>query len=353
MRFLSQLLTPGLIALSACALTACSSTPDRYAFWRDDASSVTNSTKPNLANVPTSPNVDQARQDMQDLQNRLAADRQAAYQQAQQDQNGMTTSPSVVTTSPAAAQDPSIQESNLPPISHTGINNMAAPGVTAAPASASAPAIPNPNRSSNLDNIYPVYTSPSVQINRPSNPLPQAGTINQYVYGRSPAQFRQAATAPTLTPPAGLTAVNSDSITVDLGALGGGNAPSPRGGALLRGPMAAGFAASGSPTIYFNHGSARLSPSDKRTLSSIASAAQQGRAVKVIGHASKRADTSSSVAAKEANLKISATRASVVMKELARKGVNAKQIQPIALGDSEAAFSPSENKARRVDIVVE
>jgi outer membrane protein OmpA-like peptidoglycan-associated protein len=344
-----RILTHSLILLSAYSLAACSSTPDRYAFWRDDAPAVTKNTKPNLADVPAAPNIDQARQDMQDLQKKLAADRQEAYQQAQQDQSGVISSMTTVSSDQVFATTQNIQESNLPAVSQTGIQNMAAPGSDSV-----APAIANPNRSTNLQNIYPVYTAPSVHINPPSNPLPQAGTIENYVYGRSHLQYHQAQraphlNAPALTPPAALNNV-SDSITVDLSALGGSTRGTKQN--ALRPPMGA-LAASGSPTIYFNHGSVRLSPADKRTLGSIASLAQQGRTVKVIGHASQRAETASVAAAKAANLQISAKRAAIVMQELARKGVSAQQIEPIAVGDTQAATASSETKARRVDIVVE
>ncbi|HEY1096383.1 MAG TPA: OmpA family protein [Alphaproteobacteria bacterium] len=361
-----RILSLGLIASSSIMLAACSSTPDRYAFWRDDApadASENMSTKPNLGNIPTSPDVSQARQEMQDLQTKLAADRQAAYTQAQIDKgelteaslSGITTSgikPAVTSTSLLASnaqdsKDPLIAQTNLPPISHTGINNMATAGST--------PSIINPNRTSD-NNPLPVYTGPNVQVNRGVSPIPQQGTIQDYVYGRSSVQYRQRANEasnPTVD-------LNSDNITVDMSALGGtmgGNKPSrspnrpPFG--MLQEPMAAGFAASGSPTIYFKHGSAHLSSQDKRTLAQIVSAAQDGRTVKVIGHASKRAETQSVIAAKEANLKISATRASAVMKELAKHGVNPKQIKPVAVGDTDAKMAPSEKAARRVDIIVE
>lgn len=353
-----RILTHSLILLAAYSLAACSTT-DRYAFWRDDAPMAAKNTKPNLSDVPAAPNIEQARKDMQDLQTKLAADRQAAYQQAQQDKRGgmITSSISTPGADQAFAAVQNVQESNLPSISQTDMDHMTAPGS----AIGSAPAIDNPNRSTHLQNIYPVYTAPSVHINPPHHPSPQAGTIEHYVYGRSHLQYGRARhhapvlTAPAHKAPAALQDV-PDSITVDLSALGGSgdqtSSVTTSGQHALRPPIS-GLAASGSPTIYFNHGSVRLSPTDKRTLGSIAALAQKGRTVKVIGHASQRAEASSAAAAKAANLQISAKRAAIVMQELARKGVSAQQIQPIAVGDMQATHAPSESKARRVDIVVE
>ena len=115
----------GTLAVLALSVTACSSTPDRYAFWRDDTpvtDTETPNAEPNLADIPASPNVDQARQDMKDLQTKLTADRDAATQQAQTDKDvaaGKITQPlASINSSPSTKNDS--QSAGLPPGRHEG-----------------------------------------------------------------------------------------------------------------------------------------------------------------------------------------------------------------------------------------
>jgi outer membrane protein OmpA-like peptidoglycan-associated protein len=359
----------GLIILSGLMLSACSSTPDRYAFWRDGTPSPSNGTesmttssaKPNLGDIPAAPDVTTARQEMENLQTKLAADRQSAYQQAQSDNTPTSLAPrgSAVTVSDPALLPLGADKNETTQPATFNMANIQAASLTAPGSALATPAMINPNRDPANPGL-PVYMPQSVQVNRPVNPLPQQGEIGTYIYGRSGVQYRQnlGQQALALTPPSTPPADNNKSITVDMSALGnnmgentGGNMP--RGGFVHPSVSSAFLNNNGAPVIYFNHGSSRLSSNDRQTLSAIASKAAQGHTVKVIGHASKRAATVSTLAAKEANLKISATRAAAVMKELAKNGVNAKQIEPIAVGDGDARQAPNEKAARRVDIIVD
>lgn len=333
---------------AALSLSACSTTPDRYAFWRDDAdATVASKTKPNLSDIPAAPNVEQARKDMQDLQTRLAADRDAAYQQAQSD-TGLATATPLASISSAP-----VNTDTLPPVSSQTLQAANIQPVTMNAITPSAPAMNNPNRMPTAG-TWPVYTPPSVQINPPSRPFAANGPTQPYVYGRSGVQFRNQMQQNAFAPPA-LPA--NESITVDMSALGGPSRGSrmgagPQGGAPFR-PFTMPMTMGGN-AIYFGHGSTRLSPNDRRTLSSLAAdAASRNATVRVIGHASTRAETGSPSNDKAANLKISADRAVRVMQELTRHGIAAQQVAPMAVGDSDARQAPSENAARRVDIVIE
>lgn len=367
----------------AVLTSACSTTPDRYAFWRDDAPTLTSRTttsqdaKPNLADVPAAPDVTQARADMQDLQKKLAADRDAAYRQAQNDknllQNEMTTTPL------ASISDNPVSTEPLPPVGNrpmATVTDMTKPqdlaGIQPAGApSPTQPAMTNPNRAPSGTAIetntaqlmppapaYPVYTPPSVQINPAARPYSAPTPTPDYVYGRSGVQFRQRMDiangfqggAPLTPPSAPSFPVNTNNITVDMSALGG---PAVGRGAPLGRPFTPLNSPVGAPAVFFNHGSTRLSPQDHKTLSQLAASAKQnGAPVRVIGHASSRAATKSVAQAKAANLKISADRTAKVMQELARKGVKAERIEPAAMGDSGATQAATESAARRVDILI-
>lgn len=398
----------------ALLTTACSSTPDRYAFWRDDAptsAGVTTNGKPNLADIPAAPDVNQARADMQELQKKLAADRDQAYRQAQIDSGKLNANVNAMTTTPvtplASISDNPVSDENLPPVGTKPptitdmTDNQAKPQQLAAiqPAGSALPntlaappkAVPvvehavqpsmiNPNRpavdAAAGDDLvipppaptYPVFTPPSVQINAPARPYGAPATPQDYVYGRSGVQFRQRmdamnSGAPTLTPPpsaAPSLPINNNNITVDMSALGGPSMGAPSrpglGGPFLmdkRGPAPMGALPDGMPAVFFSHGSTRLNKQDHKTLSQLAATAKQnGAPVRVVGHASSRAVAKSPAQAKAANLKISADRTAKVIQELARKGVKVDRIESAAVGDSNAERAPSEAAARRVDILV-
>ena len=377
-----------LCAMAALALsaTACSSTPDRYAFWRDDvpasatADETMTTSKPNLADIPASPDVNQARKDMQDLQTKLAADRDAANQQAQNDKDiasGKMVQPL------AAIKSPAVNDDNLPPVGantrmpsalqpkQQGMTADAAPMMDAAtqptisPPIPGQPALANPNRSADGTPNWPVYVPPSVQINPPLRPYASLEPAPDYAYGRSAVQYKQRAeNGSKLIPPAGMaTAIpqvgNNDNVTVDMSALGG--APMGTGPGLMNGRPPFGHntlqeagingVLSNKPAVYFKHGSTRLSAADRKKLVALATKAD-AKPIQVIGHASSRTATTSPKKAKAINMKVSATRAEHVLEALTQTGVPAERITTKAVGDRDANKAPSEAAARRVDVLI-
>lgn len=71
-----------LILLSALLLTACSSTPDRYAFWRNGTNGNSSGRAPNLGDVPAAPETDAAKAEMEAMRQRLETERQNAFRAA-------------------------------------------------------------------------------------------------------------------------------------------------------------------------------------------------------------------------------------------------------------------------------
>ena len=351
----------------AMSLTACSTTPDRYAFWRDNAPAAdANSTaaKPNLADIPTSPNVDQARQDMKDLQTKLAADRDEATAQAQTDKDvaaGKISQPLAAIHSGAA-----LKSDTIPPVGTgtasaiTSSNTLA--DNTGVPANTSAqPAMTNPNRNVDGNPTWPVYMPPSVQINPvvpnnvPLHPYAALQPAPDYAYGRSAVQSRQPTNDVAQSAPGTLPAMlNNDNVTVDLSALGLAKSGSAYSGKDANSIRAAGInGVLSTPAIYFKHGSTRLSPNDRKKLANLAaSAAATRQPVRLIGHASTRTAAKSAQQAKTINMHISAKRATNVLNELTKKGVPPNQIQTTAVGDKGAQTAPSEAAARRVDVLI-
>lgn len=63
-------------------LSACSSTPDRYAFWRDNSETANIGTAPNLGDVPDAPNVKPQKTEMEVMRDRMEAERQNAFRAA-------------------------------------------------------------------------------------------------------------------------------------------------------------------------------------------------------------------------------------------------------------------------------
>ena len=220
----------------------------------------------------------------------------------------------------------------------------------------------NPNRTAEGNPTWPVYMPPSVQINAlgnspvvPNPPLRPYAALQpapDYAYGRGDVQLRQPMAAAAV--PNGLPAINTDNVTVDFSALGmkpGSNGFNAKGTALQAAGVN-GMLSSG-PEIYFNHGSTRLSPNDKKKLAALAaSAAARQQPVRLVGHASTRTAAKSAKQAKAVNLKISAERAMNVLDELTKKGVSPEQIHTTAVGDKGAKAAPSEAAARRVDVLI-
>lgn len=303
-----------LLCVLALSLSACSSTSDRYAFWRDEGAPQ-GGTKPNLADVPAGPNVDAAKAEMESMRQRLEQDRQNAYLAAQ----GITP----------------IEQNGTDTINGDNAHFEAAVSDEMAPAATSAY-----NQGQNLPPVSNAhqYNSGSTVI---GNVQYNYAALDQqpYVYGHSRVQTAQAMQQQATSP-----AVSSDgSVSIDWSALDSSNAGSYNETAISS------VGVSGQPAIYFKHGSSRLGANDKAMLRQIAQTAQQ-RAVSVVivGHASKRTGLSDAATAREVNLRMSAKRAGAVMHELSRQGVSVDSIRVNAVGDSDAG---NEAQDRRVDIL--
>lgn len=309
----------GLCLLAILSLSACSSTPDRYAFWRDDSPQASVGTKPNLADVPVAPNTQDAKAQMDMMRQRLEADRNNAYLAAQ----GYPV-PDVTPINDASSTSPYYMEQAVR-------NDELAP-IQAAPV---APYNANPVVS------YPQQTSNSgnVQYNYGSND-------QAYVYGNSVSQYGtqqypQMAQSAYQQEAYGIMTANPN-VSINFDALGGG-APLPS-----RNLSTVGL--TGQPLVYFKHGSASLNPSDRQKLKELAQHIKQSpQSIVVVGHASTRTGIKNPITSREANLKMSAKRASAVMHELARNGVKAQQLNVTAEGDTTA--SGQEHQDRRVDIL--
>ena len=110
-------------------------------------------------------------------------------------------------------------------------------------------------------------------------------------------------------------------------------------------------------TIYFGHGSARLTDSERQAIAEIArAAAANGAAVQVIGHASGRTAELALRDHELVNFTISLKRAQAVADVLVGAGLPADRLQVEALSDAQPEFyevMPSgEAGNRRVEIVL-
>lgn len=148
--------------------------------------------------------------------------------------------------------------------------------------------------------------------------------------------------------PASAPTASSQSVIVNEDAIGGGYAPSSPG-------------FSGQPylasTIYFGHGSANLSESERRDLAEVAQTAMaSGAAIQVVGHASARTAELGLRDHELANFAISLRRAQAVADALIGAGVPADRVWVEALSDTQPEFyevMPSgEAGNRRVEVVL-
>lgn len=291
----------GLSLLAILTLSACTSTgdvSDRYAFWRDNGPT-TDGAKPNLADVPAAPNTQAAQADMEAMKQRLEQDRNNAYLAAQ----GYP----IVDTSSELTQPP-VTDSELAPLPPMAGTDMPAPLPAPVP-----------------------QVAGDVQYN-------YSNSGETYIYGNSTLQFKQQS---MYQQQAQQIVEANPSVSIDFSALDG-SAPTT-------GLSPVGL--SGQPFIYFKHGSARLGSGDRAKLRQLASQIKQSpQSVVVIGRASKRTGISDAASARSANLTMSAKRASAVLRELAKQGIDADKVRVTAEGDSAATSSP-EAKDRRVDIL--
>ena len=110
--------------------------------------------------------------------------------------------------------------------------------------------------------------------------------------------------------------------------------------------------------IYFVHGSTGLSTRDREVLAGVVEAHKaHGGSVRVVGHASRRTDSTDSVKAKIANFSIAHDRARVVALEMTRLGIPADRIYIHSMSDQAPAYSEAtthgEAANRRADIYLD
>ncbi len=181
------------------------------------------------------------------------------------------------------------------------------------------------------------------------------GSVEVYdLEGELPAPY-----APASEEPYGVSLSSTQGVTIyplDGGSPVFGNAVS-----MIPTPSAFGEDESGKmgarvnpnvSSVYFPHGSAQLSRSDRSALNSVAETAKFAPLdrVSVEGHASSKAQTSDPVKAKILNLKESLKRATAVSEDLIEKGVPAEKIKTVGWGDT-LPMGANEADQRRVDIV--
>jgi outer membrane protein OmpA-like peptidoglycan-associated protein len=301
----------------ALLVTACSSVNDRYAFWRDDAPRTYQGHKPNLGDVPPAPKADVTKADMDTLRTQLETERDNAYKAAGQ----------------------------LPPVSGQAPTDVVVPA--AAPAAPVQTMTTTTTNTVNTVQTMPFMTPAGPQQSFVGNVVYNYGDQHNgsqpYAYGLSPVNIRASGQDLPPRPTAAEThAPSSDpSVTINWSAMGSGT-HSSAAPAKFEG-------LGGQPVVYFKYGSARLSPSDKHALQNIVETAKN-QSVVVIGHASKPTGISDIATSREVNLKMSGTRATAVMRELARLGVSPDNINVAAYGDTTAQGNPSQDQ--RVDIKV-
>lgn len=290
------------LVLCVVSLSACSTTPDRYAFWRNDAP-VSTGHKPNLGDVPAPPATADAKADMDAMKARLQQDRANAYLVAQ----------GVVPMD--AVETPTVASDDLAPLAQ----------VAAAPAP-----------TNDAYGQMPV-SSGDVQYN-------YAPSGETYVYGYSPVQINKQV---MYQQQANELMASNSSVSIDFSALDGGSTVT-----AFNTPLSV----SGEPLVYFNHGSARLGVGDKKRLADVAQHLKsQLGSLMIIGHASARTGISDPVASQSVNLEMSAKRATNVLRELSRHGIDADRVRVTALGDSAPNQSPAkpagEAGDRRVELL--
>ena len=95
-------------------------------------------------------------------------------------------------------------------------------------------------------------------------------------------------------------------------------------------------------TIYFNSGSARLSPNDRRIVQEVADVARRtGGMLRIIGHSSMAHAGRDAERAAMVNYKMSLERANAVANELLTKGIAGNQMQVMAEGSQNPIYAES------------
>lgn len=308
-------------------LAACQSVPDRYAFWQSNPASAADSDKKtNLGDIPAAPNVADSKAQMEAMRQRLESDRLNALRSAQGLAPMPEAAPQTATVAPA-------------PANGVGMDELA----PATPSAQAQYAAVDPAVAGGYN--YGGYTAP---VAAPAPNAWQQGHVQynyapdgqSYTYGLSAIQRQQYS---QISAQANQLMAANPSVSIDLGALDEGTGPK------WSGPEA--LARSGQAVAFFDHGSAQLKAKDRKAIRTLAEQLKQEPvSVVVVGHASKRTGINDPATSRAANLQMSAKRATSVLRELAKQGVDAKRVSVIAEGDH-GARKKHEAEDRRVDLL--
>jgi outer membrane protein OmpA-like peptidoglycan-associated protein len=211
----------------------------------------------------------------------------------------------------------------------------------AAAAPAPAAATPAPATAQVAVTPPPAPAAPSTQIVTPPPPVPIARTepsaattqsaqtqIRQQLPSSGGPQIRQA--LPQVAS-AGPAPSSSQSVVVDMSALGGGGY-APVSAQISRESQVA--------TIQFGRSSSRLDARDQQLINAVATAQRQnGGNVLVVGHASSRTQQLPKDRYEVANFQVSFARANAVAQALIRAGVSADRVTVEAVSDGQPIYS--------------
>lgn len=293
------------------ALSACSSTPDRYAFWSNDIDNVHDmeASAPNLADIPTDRDIDNTKSEFDDLRDRLENDRDNAYTNQKDAYLDYQPTAPVNSYSDTYASAPSeaIYTPNSVQINYGALES--APYVYG-----SSPA------------IYSAY----YQETAPANYGYQQPSYSYGAYGQEIATLMSQNPSVTINPLPDYQSGGYDMAST-----------APEEGQLL-----------------FKHGSSRLSTQDKTYIKELASSLKSDFApLRIVGHASTRVELDDPFKSRLVNLKMSEKRATAVYKEFQKNGISADRLNLTAHGDSVPnlpvqGLNP-EAADRRVEILID
>jgi outer membrane protein OmpA-like peptidoglycan-associated protein len=107
-------------------------------------------------------------------------------------------------------------------------------------------------------------------------------------------------------------------------------------------------------TVYFEHGMALISTSDRGALKAMANNLADGVSVSIVGHASTRVNTTDDpIRKKTINFEIAQKRANAVTKVLQSAGVNPSMVTAMSKGDEEPNQMPGTRDQEAADRRVE
>lgn len=178
-------------------------------------------------------------------------------------------------------------------------------------------ALPGDSNGTQIRQALPSASTQQAQIRQQ---LPQAGG----------PQIRQALPQIASTAP---SAPSSQSVVVDMSALGGGGY-TPVSAQISREAQVA--------TIQFGRSSSRLDARDQQLINAVATAQRQsGGNVLVVGHASSRTQQLPKNRHEVANFQVSFARANAVAQALIRAGVASDRVTVEAVSDGQPVYSES------------